>query len=184
LHAQNVELERELEKLDVLRLKRMSARGWYDFLRNDYFRWKYTAPKRYVTTTRQLERYLKDDRLDELDKIRERLLALDPQDTHLGLMIASQIHGLGAAGASGLLALMYPKHFGTVDQFVVKGLQQVDDLPEKAALARMNPEGLQIDDGVLLIGIMKRKAQENNRLFNGQTWTPRMVDKVLWACGR
>jgi hypothetical protein len=54
-------------------------------------------------------------------------------------MIASQIRGLGTAGASGLLALMYPTHFGTVDQFVVKGLQQVDDLLEKAALGRMNP---------------------------------------------
>jgi len=55
-------------------------------------------------------------------------------------LIATSIHGLGIAGASGLLTLMYPDQFGTVDQFVVKALREVEGLPQRAALERMNPE--------------------------------------------
>lgn len=79
---------------------------------------------------------------------------------------------------------MYPDTFATVDQFVVKALREVEGLPERAALRRMNPEGLTPRDGVLLIRIMQRKAAENNRQFGIIGWTPRKVDKVLWTYGR
>jgi hypothetical protein len=58
------------------------------------------------------------------------------------LRIAKEIHGLGTAGASGLLALMFPQRFGTVDQFVVKALKQVEGLPEAADIDRIKPEAL------------------------------------------
>jgi hypothetical protein len=38
LQPKNVDLEREIENLDLPRLKRMSARSWYDLLTKDYFR--------------------------------------------------------------------------------------------------------------------------------------------------
>jgi hypothetical protein len=95
-----------------------------------------------------------------------------------------QIRGLGTAGASGLLALMYPEAFGTVDQFAVKALRDVDNLAEEPLLAAMNPDGLNTKDGVLLINIMRRRAAQNNRLFNTDEWTPRKIDKVLWTYGR
>src|SRR5207244_3516012 len=50
----NRELEHALDSLDLSRIRRLDARGWYEFLLNEYFRWKYTAPNRYVTTTRSL----------------------------------------------------------------------------------------------------------------------------------
>ena len=184
VQERNQALEQSLHTLDLERLRRMDANGWYKFLRDEYFRWKYTAPNRYATTTRQLRRYVDDDMLGDLDQIRKRLLTLDPDDIHSGLETASRIRGLGPAGASGLLALMYPKNFGTVDQFAVKALSQVQGLPEAAALARMNPEGLTIRDGVLIIDILRRKAADNNRVFKSDAWTPRKLDKVLWACGR
>ena len=74
---------------------------------------------------------------------------------------------------------MYPKHFGTVDQFVVKALRQVQGLPEAEALARMNPENLKIKEVVLIINILWRKAADNNRVFKSDAWTPRKLDKVL-----
>lgn len=184
VQPRNLALERSLEKLDVERLRRMNAREWYDFLTNEYFRWKYTAPNRYASTTRHLRRYVDDDSLGDLDRIRSRLLTLDTDDIQLGLEAASGIRGLGTAGASGLLALMYPRKFGTVDQFMVKALRQVNGLPEAAALAQMNPDSLTVRDGVLIIGILRRKAAENNRVFKSDTWTPRKVDKVLWTFGR
>jgi hypothetical protein len=184
VQPRNLDLEHALDMLDLGRIRRMDARGWYEFLRDEYFRWKYTAPNRYVTTARQLRRYEDEGALELLDRIKVRLLALDRGDAGLALSTACEIRGLGTAGASGLLALMYPEAFGTVDQFAVKALRDVDDLAEEPLLAAMNPDGLNTKDGVLLIGIMRRRAAQNNRLFNTDEWTPRKIDKVLWTYGR
>lgn len=181
---ENIKLERALDALDLRRLQSISAQGWYDFLHDEYFRWKYTARNRYATTTSQLKKYIDDDALDELDGLRQQLLNLDLNDVRAGLEIATKIRGLGTAGGSGLLSLMYPKHFATVDQFVVKALRQVGDLPEANALAKMDPLNLSLTDGVLLISILNRKAQDNNRMFGASAWTPRKIDMVLWTYGR
>jgi hypothetical protein len=184
IRPENLALERSLNALDLDRLRAMDAVGWYAFLRDEYFRWKYTAPNRYATTARSLHRYEGEGRLDELDQIRRALLTLDPTDVAGGLAIAGRIHGLGPPGASGLLALMYPAHFGTVDQFGVKALGEVDGLSEAPAVARMNPLALTIANGVLLIRVMQRKAAENNEQFGTTVWTPRRIDMALWAVGR
>lgn len=184
VQPQNVELERALNRLDLRRLRNLTPQGWYDFLHDEYFRWKYTAPNRYATTTKQLRKHMSGHALDELNGLREELLNLNPNDLRTGLATARKIRGLGIAGASGLLSLMYPEHFATVDQFVVKALCQVSDLPEASALSRINPLRLSLDDGVLLIGILDRKAKDNNRLFGTSLWTPRKIDMVLWTFGR
>jgi len=111
-------------------------------------------------------------------------LSIDTNNIRLGLEAASEIRGLGTAGASGLLALMYPEKFASVDQFLVKALRQVSGLPEAAALAVMKPENLTIRNGVLLIDILRRKAAELNRNLGSTDWTPRKLDKVLWTYGR
>jgi hypothetical protein len=184
VQRRNLALEQSLDTLDLERIRGLDPRGWYDFLMNEYFRWKYVAPNRYATTTRQLRRYFEDDALVKLDDIRHRLLNFNTDDVRSGLKIASEILGLGTAGASGLLALMYPRKFGTVDQFAVKALRQVNGLPEAACLEEMNPEALTIRDGVLLIGILRRKATETNLKFKSDAWTPRKLDKILWTYGR
>jgi hypothetical protein len=48
----------------------------------------------------------------------------------------------------------------------------------------MNPDGLTDRDGVLLIAILRRKAQENNVAFGSDAWTPRKIDKIFWTYGR
>lgn len=184
VQPRNVELERALDALDVNRLRGLTPQGWYNFLQDEYFRWKFTAPNRYATTTIQLRKYLDGGELNELESLRQQLLNLDCNDIRRGITTAKKIRGLGTAGASGLLSLMYPKHFATVDQFVVKALRLVPGLPEATALARMNPENLSISDGVLLIGILARKANENNQSFGTSAWTPRRIDMVLWTYGR
>lgn len=184
VQPRNLELERALDALDINWLRGLTPQGWYSFLHDDYFRWKYTAPNRYATTTIQLEKYIGGGELDELESLRRQLLNLDRNDIRRGLSTAKKIRGLGTAGASGLLSLMHPKYFATVDQFVVKALRLVPGLPEAAALAKMNPENLSIADGVLLTGILTRKAKENNESFGASTWTPRKIDMVLWTYGR
>lgn len=181
----NVALERALDRLALDRVRGLDAQGWYDFLRLEYFRWKYTAPNRYATTTKSLAGYATESGgLERLHDIKHRLLAMNPPDIRTGLLIAREIKGLGAAGASGLLALMYPATFATVDQFVVKALRQVGGLPEDDALTKMKPESLTTADGVKLIGILARKAAENNRQFGTASWTPRKIDQILWTYGR
>ena len=184
VRPENFDLERSLDSLDLERLREMDSQSWYQFLRDEYFVWKYTAANRYASTTGQLQRYVDDDALDELDAIRRKLLSLDTDDIRLSLYAAEEIRGLGTAGASGLLSLMYPHKFATVDQFVVKALREVDELPEAQTIAQMHPEGLSVKDGVLLIEVLRRKAADNNRLFNSETWTPRKLDMVLWTYGR
>jgi hypothetical protein len=180
----NLDLERRMESLDVERIRQLDALGWYDFLLNEYFRWKYTAPNRYATTTKLLRQYAESGALAALARVKDRLFAFDLNNIGAGLAIACEIKGLGPAGGSGLLAVMFPAAFGTADQFAVKALRSVEDLPESAALAKMKPEQLTLADAAALIAIMRRKAAENNQAFRTSRWTPRMVDKVLWTYGR
>jgi len=180
----NLDLERRMESLDIERIRQLDARAWFDFLLNEYFRWKYTARNRYASTTKHLRQYAEAGALAVLARIKDRLFEFDLRDIRAGLSIACEIKGLGPAGGSGLLAVMFPAAFGTVDQFVVKALQSVGDLPESSILARMKPEQLTLADATALIAIMRRKADENNQVFQTSSWTPRMVEKILWTYGR
>jgi hypothetical protein len=178
---ENSELEKSLNELKFEQIFELDQLGWYNFLRDKYFRWKYTSPNRYATTTKCLKRYLDSEQLNILFDIKERLLTLDLSDIKTGLLAAKEIKGLGVAGASGLLSLMYPHTFATVDQFAVKALRLIYDLPEKTLLERMKPDSLTLNNGVILINIMCRKAEENNDIFHTDYWTPRKIDMVLWG---
>jgi len=41
-----------MERLDVNIIKAMTPQAWYGFLLDKYFRWKFTAPNRYASTTK------------------------------------------------------------------------------------------------------------------------------------
>lgn len=149
---------------------------------NKYFVWKYTDPRRYASTTKHFKNEYGGNRA-ELDNIVRGLFTFDLGDIAEGLSRASEIKGLGIAGASGLLALLFPEYFGTVDQFVVKALQSVSTLDQIHRVLKMNPQGLTLSDGVVLVSIMRRKARELNAGFNSTFWTPRKIDVILWAVG-
>lgn len=177
----NINLEKKMEKLNPEHIENLTGEGFYNFLHDEYFVWKYTAKNRLATTCMHLERYKNENRLAELDRIKHELFTFESEDTKHGLEIASSIHGLGIAGASGLLALLFPKSFGTVDQFVVKDLLSIEDIENRDMLQSMNPDNLRLKDGVELIRIMKEKANNLNGINNTDKWTPRLIDKVLWA---
>lgn len=109
IQPRNLELERAMERLDPDRIRRLGPDEWFAFLRDEHFRWKYTASNRYATTTAHLKRAVVDPAgLASLFTVKEQLLALDPADVGSALGIALAIPGLGTAGASGLLALLIP----------------------------------------------------------------------------
>jgi hypothetical protein len=182
--ASNLELEKEMDRLDAETVKAMNPKAWFEFLLEKYFRWKYTAPNRYGSTTKTLRTYAANNELAVLHAIKERLFAADKDNIERCLAIASSIRGLGTAGASGLLAVLFPAQFGTVDQFAVKALAKIPELPERDLIAAMNPESLKPNEGTILIRIMRRKAVELNRVSSLVKWTPRKVDMVLWTCAR
>jgi hypothetical protein len=180
----NMALEKEMDELDVETVRKMTPRAWFEFLLEKYFRWKYTAPNRYASTTKILRTYAVNNELASLHAIKERLFVMDRDNIQQCLAVASSIRGLGIAGASGLLAVLFPAQFGTVDQFVVKALAKILDLPEKDLIAAMIPESLKLGDGTVLIRIMRRKTDELNQVPSLVNWTPRKVDMVLWTCAR
>ncbi len=180
----NVELEHAMQALVPSDVAPLDAQGWFDFLHDRYFRWKYTAPNRYATTTACLRRQVDKIGLDALLRMRDCILASAGGPIDKALDAACAIGGLGPAGASGLLALLFPTRFGTIDQFVAKALATVPSLPERERIAKMQPEGLTVRDGVVLITVMRHKAASLNAALGVDTWTPRRIDMVLWTYGR
>lgn len=180
---ENVKLEKALQSLTTELVRGWDAEQWYKFLKNIYFPWKYTAANRRAQTTRRLGRYEEEGRLPFLHSIKDKLLRLNPAHIGEGLEIALSIDGLGPAGASGLLAQLYPRWFGCADQFVVKALAEVQCLPERSRVLVMleHPDSLTEKDAMLLIAVMRKKALELNKKFSSDAWTPRRMDMILWA---
>lgn len=178
---ENLELEHVMETLDPHKIEALSTEDFYDFLYDQYYVWKYTAKNRLAMTRAALEHYRTDPGgLSQLAELHEALCHVDCSDVAGALHLAKRLHGLGVAGASGLLALLYPRDFGTVDQFVLEALHQVPELVDQLPpLARK--ERLTVPDGVVLIELMRNKAETLNLQFGNTAWTPRKIDMVLWA---
>ena len=178
---QNITLEEEMGSIDAQNIQLMSTLDFYQFLFEKYFYWKYTAKNRLATTRKYLRKYVELEKMNELRKIQEEIFTFDLIDAHSGIKIATQIRGLGSAGASGLLAILFPEHFGVVDQFVVKALCTVNDLNLRNSVSKINPDSIKPFEAALLINILRVKAKELNVANNTTYWTPRMIDMILWA---
>jgi len=190
----NIALEKLIHGLNIENVKALSPRGWYEFLLYCYFPWKFTECRWLLSGMKRLKRYERESTLDELAAIKDSLFDFDLSDVREGLKTAERIHGLGWIAASGLLAVLFPEWFGTSDQFVVKGLCEIETLPERQVVLAMvkvvkGKQVVQIDSpkkAALLVGIMRRKAEELNALFghdesDPERWTPRKIDMILFA---
>ena len=183
------ELECEMDNLHQIenlnRIREMDGDQFRDFLYNKYFVWKYTASNRLTTTRNQLKKQGSDD----LYIIKNSLFTIHDflsDDIALSLINVQRIKGLGVAGGSGLLSLLFPELFGTVDQFLIDSLREVSDLREDETaeyLNRIVKENIKTEEGVFLEKILQKKAQELNEKYNTNEWTPRKIDMVLWSYG-
>jgi hypothetical protein len=184
----NRELEERLEMPGLVdRIRGMDEQEWFEFLHDEYFRWKFTSPRDYAMTSK----LLCENRLYVLDNVRKRLIEIRPEDARRGLETAIQIRGLAVIGASGLLSLMYPTWYGTVDKFMILALHQLKVLPEWSRISsltkvskkdgKLEVKELRLDDGVFLVEMLRKKATQLNKCFNTGEWTPRKIDKILWA---
>lgn len=171
-------IETKMSKLNVEYIQHLPVEDFYSFLHDDYFVWKYTAKHRLASTRKSLKKYEND--MNELREIQDGLFSFDLSKTRLGLQAAGEIYGLGVAGASGLLALLFPSYFGTVDEMVVRALLTCDEYRDDAIIKAINPQDIKRKDAVYLIEQFKKKAHELNALSNKYFWRPRDIDVILW----
>lgn len=162
-------------------VEEMDSDEFYLFLYNCYFKWKYTDNRRLANSRKHLDAADKtDDFRTRLYSIKNRIFDME-HDTYFSyeqiLKKAIEIPGLGVSGASGLLSIVFPHRFGTVDQFVVDALNSISK-PEfnKESVSSMikNKTSLSIKNAVVLQSIICNKAKQIGL-------TPRQVDIVLWA---
>lgn len=179
------QIDKEFMNLKSSDVRKMNANEFYMFLQEKYFVWKYTS---YLSKRlKELSFHQTENGLIMLGKIHKELFyELDngKDDIMQLIRIAQQIHGLGPAGASGLISIMFPEKYGTVDQYVVKALLKLEKFPLHERLLVMNPSGLSVEDAKIIIKIYRDKAQELNKKFCSDFWTPRKIDQVLWCVGR
>lgn len=171
-------IETKMSKLNVEYIQHLPVEDFYSFLHDDYFLWKYTAKNRLASTRKQLKKHEKD--MDELREIQNGLFSFDLSKIRLGLQAAGEIYGLGVAGASGLLALLFPSYFGTVDEMVIRALLTCDEYRDDTTIKAINPQAIKRKDAVYLIEQFKKKAHELNALSNEYCWRPRDIDVILW----
>ena len=177
-------IESFMDQLDWNDIKELSTEEFYDFLYEKYFVWVFTAKNRLATTRKQLVRYVEENRMPELVAIQEKLFNANHANVEDCLSTAMEIRGLGIAGASGLLSVLFPKDFGSVNDVLVTLLRGVDGISYGYELSEMNPNLLTAKDGAIIVKILREKAEELNERFETDFWTPRKIDKILWACGR
>lgn len=179
---QNLAVERRLNNLPEGFLNFMGPEQFYQFLYDEYFPWKYTDGRILVQQRKRLARYVIDDHaLASLENILAQLVQLDVHDIKHALSVVMQIHGIGASAGSGLLSLLYPTHFGTVDRFVVENLKSVPNAPWARKVGSINPNNIRILDASLVIEAFRDMAATLNTRFKTTFWTPRKIDMVLWG---
>lgn len=171
----NMQIEKELNNLDPLSVERMTPNEFYDFLYYKYYPWKFTDA-RYLKKNREHLEMKHCNNLSSLAAVQKELFSFDRNNIYKGLqIITTQVGGLGTAGASGLLAILFPKDFATVDKFVQAAMVDFGILDNKPMSDKLATQ---------MISLMRDKADELNRVNHTNYWTPRKIDKVLWAYGR
>ena len=124
------DLEEYMDNITSEEVKTMGVEEFYEFLRDKYFEWKYKK-NYFQRRLNDLAKHQSGDGKRELLKIKERFFELADQEkenTSKLLEELTKISGLGVAGASGLLSILYPEYYGTVDKFLVISLCLVDGL--------------------------------------------------------
>jgi hypothetical protein len=175
-------LEEEMDKLDPQLIRDSTDVAWRDFLANKYIPWKHTPGRFYKSIQRKfIARYAGQEQQSLLSTIKSRIFACDPGATGELLGIVDEIYQFGIPSASGLLSLLFPSRFGTVDKFAIESLQRIEEFKGDILIQGFMPKSISLDDAVRAISIMRVKAGENNKLFGTTFWTARRIDMVLWS---
>ena len=176
-------IESHIRRVHADDIRQMSSIEFYSFLYEKYLVWRYATNQLRLTTTRRLlEQYHNNGKWNELGAIQQELFSMDRTDAKNAVKVALQIAGLGIdGGATGLLAVLFPEDFGTVDNRTFELLKGIPSL-EKDLLPIAHKKALTTPgDSAIIIDIMRKKSKLLNEQFPGLNWTPRKFDMVMWA---
>jgi len=175
-------LEEEMSNLSSQIVRDYGDQGWRDFLAMKYISWKHQpGPFWRSIQTKFLARYAPEEQQALLGTIKRRVFACDPEKTRELLEAVDEIYQFGVPSASGLLSLLFPSYFGTVDRFAIQFLQRIEELKDNTKIQRIKPKNISLDDAVQAISIMRVQAAKNNHLFRTDYWTARRIDMILYA---
>lgn len=178
IKSENKNVENDLSNISISDIKNYSGEEFYNLIHDCYIKWKYTDCRWFKGIKGCIENYNNKCGYIFFKNIHSDLLSIDKSEIESHLRNIMRIKGIGVAGASGLLALLMPEYFGTVDQFVVKELKKLNLGNE---YEKINENDIKINDAVLMITLMKEKAKELNEKFVTDIWTARKIDMVLWG---
>jgi len=189
----NFGLEKELYTIHRRVKKFKDIDNWYLFILDKYLPWKYTAANRLARIKSLFKEEYKvvkaKKRLDLIIKSMFDEILTNPNNIKRCLKEPMKIKGIGIAGASGIISIFFPMHFGVIDQFVAKNVVRIKEfekdpivmnLKRKINKAENKDFYLSLTEGVFLIEIMRKKSKELNKKLKTKFWTPRKVDIVLW----
>jgi hypothetical protein len=176
-----IALEEEMNNLNCQVISESSVGVWREFLATKYIPWKHKpGPFWRSIQTKFLAQYAAQEQQDLLATLKSRIFACTPEKTRDLLEIVDEIYQFDMPSASGLLSLLFPSHFGTVDRFAIQSLQRIEEFKDDTKVQRIDPKDISLDDAVHAISIMRVKALENNNLFGTDYWTARRIDMVLY----
>lgn len=177
-------IEREFAQAQLPYVQKMNIADFHNFIVK-FIKWKFTRFRAFKVEN--FEKYYENpNNMRSLNEIREEILNLDYDNLPLAIMVPSQIYGIKTAAAPGLLSILRPEKFGTVDQFLIEALREVPTIANQWWFPGVyeRREALLPMDGVRLVQVLRAKASALNDTFQTTEWTPRRVDMVLWARGR
>lgn len=72
---------------------------------------------------------------------------------------------------------MYPKRFTTIDQFVIDALQKANFLKDDTLIQKINKNVIKKNETLYVLDLIQKKSNT----FSKHSWSPRNIDKALWA---
>ena len=136
LNTNQIEIEKYMNEINADYIRDLSTEEFFDFLHDKYFVWKYTQKNRLSRLLNILEKYKSNNEMHKLESIHKRIFTTPKSNIEKCIEVTIEIDGLGTAGATGLLSILFPEHFSTVDQFVVKRLCEINDINYKEQLKK------------------------------------------------
>lgn len=175
-------LEEELDSLKIQSVRDFTNEEWRDFLAIKYIPWKHSPGPFWASIQKKfIAKYESAESLNRLSANKRRIFGSSPEMIIDLLRTVDEIYQFGIPSASGLLSLLFPLHFGTVDRFAMESLQRIEEFKNDLAIQRIDSKNIRLGDAVRAISIMRAKALENNRIFKTNYWTSRRIDMVLWS---
>src|SRR5215831_5510159 len=172
-----------IHSVDLEYVRGLGTREWYAFLIK-YFHWQFTG-----NHLQQRLRDLDKNSFEQLFSVKCSLVTIrqcEMVDTRkcLNLVRTPRIRVRDYPGASGLLALLFKDWFGTLDSCILESLQTIQSLPEKSKMRDLRAwvtmkSDWRDRDAVLVIEIMRRKADQLNTAFSTNRWTPSSISTIL-----